>query len=346
MKPPALPPSDREAMLRRAIIRAMPDYYSWPESERERYRLNLPKRQDFLIRQALLGSLFGIGVNTEAELDAVLKGFDDEHYLLLNSTLLQFQGIGENNFYLNECLADGVSLLDFETLGDYARDDHEFQQQARKKEDPAYEIRPYQGDLHPCWARLNIDGEFHYATLVSLARHLLDTLDETGSEQIESLIPHRYVEGKNHGKREPGGTVWDLRVEASGMESQLEELRHRYYEYLRAAHERLLDQFDEQATQRIYIQRETQGLEPHIRFIFSDKSALDVVRFRHFFSDCRRIAGDITELAAVIEQEKQAAVEFLQTQYRDIQQNFDPSVVPLRKKRKIVLADGALDDLS
>lgn len=346
MKPPALPSSDREAILRRAIIRAIPDYYSWPEIERERIRLNLSKRQDFLIRQALLGSLFGIGVNTEAELDAVLKGFDDEEYLLLNSTLLPFQGIGKNNFYLNEWLADGVSLLDFATLGDYARDDHEFQEQARKKEDPAYEIRPYQGDFHPYWARLNIDGEFHYATLLSLARRLLDTLDETGSEQIESLIPHRYVEGKNHGKRERGGTVWDFQVDAGGMEPQLEALRDRYYEYLRAAHERLLDQFDEQATQRIYIQRERQGAESHMRFIFSDKSALDAVRFRHYFSDCQRITGDITELAAVIEQEKQAAVEFLQAQYRDIQQNFDPTVVPLRKKKKIVLADGALDDLS
>jgi hypothetical protein len=346
MKPRTLPSSDREATLRRAIIRAIPDYYSWPDSERERYRLNLPKRQDFLIRQALLGSLFGIGVNTEAELNAALKGFDDERYLLLNSTLLPFQGIGENDFHLNEWLADGVSLLDFETLGDYARDDHEFQEQARNKEDPAYEIRPYRGDLHPCWARLSIDGEFHYATLLSLARQLLDTLDETGAEQIESLIPHRYVEGKNHGKREPGGTVWDLRVDAGGMELQLETLRDFYYEYLRAAHERLLDRFDEQATQRVYIQRETQGLEAHIRFIFSDKSALDAVRFRQFFSDCRRITGDLTELGAVIEQEKQAAVEFLQAQYRDIQQNFDPTVVPLRKKRKIVLADGALDDLS
>ncbi len=346
MKPPALPSRDREAILRRAIIRAMPDYYSWPESERERYRLNLPKEQDLLIRRALLSSLFGIEVSTEAEMDAVMKGFDDEHYLLLNSTLLPFQGIGENDFFLNEWLADGVSLLDFETLGDYARDDHEFQEQARKKEDPAYEIRPYRGDLHPCWARLNIDREFHYATLVSLARHLLDTLDETGSEQIESLIPHRYVEGKNHGKREPGGTVWDLRVDASGMELQLEELRHRYYEYLRACHERLLDRFDEEAMQRVYIQREMQGLEAHIRFIFSDKSVLDAVRFRHFFSDCQRISGDIAGLAVVIEQEKQGAVEFLQAQYRDIQQNFDPSVVSLRKKRKIVLADGALDDLS
>ncbi|MGB5466445.1 MAG: hypothetical protein WBM84_10220 [Sedimenticolaceae bacterium] len=202
MKFPALPSSDREAILRRAIIRAIPAYYAWPETEQERYRLSVPKEQDFLVRQALLSSLFGIEVDTEEGLNEVLKGFDDEQYLLLNSTLLPFQGIGENDFFLNEWLANGVTLLDFETLGDYARDDHEFQQQTRKEEDPGYDIRSYQGDLHPCWARLNIDGEFHYATLVSLARHLSDTLDETGSAQIETLIPHRYVEGKNHGKRE------------------------------------------------------------------------------------------------------------------------------------------------
>jgi hypothetical protein len=346
MKSSSLTTSDRETTLRRAIIRAIPEYYAWPETEQDRYRLSVPKEQDFLIRQAVLRSLFGSEVDTEEGLNEVLKGFDDEQYLLLNSTLLPFQGIGENDFFLNEWLADGVTLLDFETLGDYVRDDHQFQEQARNEEDPGYDIRPYQGDLHPCWARLNIDGEFHYATLVSLARHLSDTLDETGSAQIETLIPHRYVEGKNHGKREQGGTVWDFRVDAGGMEPQLEELRHRYYEYLRQCHVRLLERFDEEAKQRVYIECTTRGLEPHIEFVFSDKGALDAVRFRHFFSDCRGIAGDLAEFVQVTEQEQQAATEFLQAQYRDIQQNFDPSVVPLRKKRKIVLTNGALDGLS
>ncbi len=346
MKSPTSTISDREATLRRAIIRAIPEYYAWPETEQERYRLSVPKEQDFLIRQALLSSLFGIDVDTEEGLSEVLKGFDDEQYLLLNSTLLPFQGIGENDFFLNEWLADGITLLGFETLGDYAREDHEFQEQARKAEDPGYDIRPFQGDLHPCWARLNIDGEFQYATLVSLARHLSDTLDETGAEQIKTLIPHEYVEGKDHGKREQGGTVWDFRVDAGGMELHLEELRHRYYEYLRARHACLLDRFEEEATQRVYIQRERRGLEAHIEFVFSDRSALDAVRFRHFFSDCQRIVGDCAELAVVTEQEQQAAAEFLQAQYRDIQKNFDPSVVPLHKKRKIVLTDGALEDLS
>jgi len=64
-------------------------------------------------------------------------------------------------------------------------------------------------------------------------------------------------------------------------------------------------------------------------------SALDAVRFRHFFSDCQRIAGDFAELALVTAREQHAAVGFLQAQYRDIQQNFDPSVAPFRKKEKL-----------
>jgi hypothetical protein len=346
MKSLTMPTSDQEAILRRAIIRAIPEYFVWSETEQERYRLRVPKEQDFLIRQALLRSLFGIEVGTEEGMNEVLNGFNDEQYLLLNSTLLPFQGIGEDDFFLNEWLADAVTLLDFETLGDFARYDHEFQEQARRAEDPAYDIRPYQGDLHPCWARLTDNGEFHYATLVSIARHFSDALDETGVEQIETLIPHKYVEGKNHGKRVQGGMLWDYRVDAGGMEPQLDELRHRYYQYLRDCHARLLDRFDEDAIQRVYIRSKKQGVEPHIEFVFSDKSALDAVRFRRFFSDCRRISGDVTELEVVIEQEQEAAVEYLQAQYSDIQQNFDPSVVPLRKKRRIVLADSALDGLS
>jgi hypothetical protein len=137
-----MPTSDQQAILRRAIIRAIPGYYLWPETEQERYRLSVPKEQYFLIRQAVLRSLFGIEVDTEEGMNETLNGLNDGQYLLLNSTLLPFQGIGEDDFFLNEWLADGVTLLDFETLGDFARYDHEFQEQARRAEDPTYEIRP------------------------------------------------------------------------------------------------------------------------------------------------------------------------------------------------------------
>ncbi len=110
---PTMPTSDQQAILRRAIIRAIPGYYLWPETEQERYRLRVPQEQDFLIRQAVLRSLFGIEVDTEEGMNEALNGFNDEQYLLLNSTLLPFQGIGEDDFFLNEWLADAVTLLDF-----------------------------------------------------------------------------------------------------------------------------------------------------------------------------------------------------------------------------------------
>ena len=81
MKFPTMPTSDQEAILRRAIIRAIPRYYLWPAPEQERYRLSIPKEQDFLIRQAVLRALFGIEVDTEEGMNEALNGFNDEQYL-------------------------------------------------------------------------------------------------------------------------------------------------------------------------------------------------------------------------------------------------------------------------
>ena len=62
-------------------------------------------------------------------------------YLLLNSTLLPLRGIGEGDFFLNEVLPTDVTLLDFDTVGDYARGNYRFQEHARKQENSDYKIR-------------------------------------------------------------------------------------------------------------------------------------------------------------------------------------------------------------
>ncbi len=98
---------------------------SWPESRREQIRLQRNQGDDFRIRRAVVKSLFNCEVRSENELDALLGSFDDAQYLLLNSMMLPLQGIGADSFFLNESLPEGKTLLDFETLGDYARDDHE-----------------------------------------------------------------------------------------------------------------------------------------------------------------------------------------------------------------------------
>ncbi len=337
--------TDKDAILRRAIIRVWPDYFSWPESRREQIRLQRSREDDFRIRQAVVKSLFNCEVQLENELDALLDSFDDAQYLLLNSTMLPLQGIGADSFFLNESLPEGKTLLDFETLGDYARDDHQFQEQARRQDDPGYVIRPYRGDLHHSWARLSIDGAFHYADFSSQAGYLVDVLDELGFDRIQSLIPHEYVDGANHGKRKGKGFIYDKRLDAQGLERQLEELQHRYYAYMNKRHEDLLDLFDKTARKRVYLHNRSRADDPHMDFVFSDKTALDAVRFRHFMSDCRLLAGDNRELETQLDHVRRAALVFLEESHRDIMEHFDPTVVTLRKKRKIILADNKLKDL-
>jgi len=333
------------AALRQAVIRVKPDYFALSVTERESYRLQLNAEDEFRIRQTVLNALFGIAVNTTEELDAILDTFDDSQYLLLNKTLLPLQGIGENNFVLNEYLSEDVTLLDFNTVGDYARDDHRFQEQARKQEDPDYKIRPYRGDIHCCWARLMIDGTFHYANISSLAGCLIDVLDELGFERIDELIPSQYIDGPDHGKREDTGYVYDKRLDADGLEGQLQALRDRYYAYMRKSYEALLDRCNTSPATCVYMRDRTRDNEPHMDFVFSDTTALDAVRFRHFIIDCRCIAGDPAEVDHLIEQEKHLALDFLASTYKDIMNHFDPTVVKLRRKRKIILANEKLKDL-
>ena len=333
------------AVLRQAVIRVKPDYFALSETEREYYRLHTDTEDDFRIRQVVLNELFGLAINTAEELDAMLDTFDDSQYLLLNSTLLPFQGIGEDNFFLNEHLQTDVTLLDFNTVGDYAQDDHRFQEESRAQADPEYKIRPYRGDIHRCWARLTIDGTFHYADISSLAGYLTDVLDETGFDRIDELIPCHYVDGPDHGKRDDHGFVYDKQLDANGLEGQLQALRDRYYTYMQERSETLLDQFNTSHTTCVYMRGRTRDNEPHMDFVFSDEAALDAVRFRHFVSDCRHITGDPAEVNNLIEQDKSLALDFLASAYTDIMDNFDPTVVKLRRKRKIILANETLKDL-
>jgi len=76
----------------------------------------------------------------------------------INAWLQPLKGIGEDVFALNEHFAEDGSILDFETLFDYDRDDHAFQQDAKQRDLKGYQPEPYTGALHGTWARVLVDG--------------------------------------------------------------------------------------------------------------------------------------------------------------------------------------------
>lgn len=326
-------------------MRVNQDYFGWSLEEQERYRVSMPDQDSFRLRQELVKALFGLHAKTDEDLSAISDQFGDEEHLVFNRALLPAAGVGEDSFFLNEYLGEGKTLLDFDTLYEYDYDDHCFQEQARKDEAPEYVMKPYRGALYHRWARLFIDGAFHYASLCMAAGYVYSNLDEFGQKKVSTLIPHRYVNAKDHGKREGKGTIFSQRIDADGKEAQAEELQRRFWDYLSQRYDALRTEYDGQARKAVYMEDNSRPHDPHMNFIFSDKTALQAVRFRQFMRDCRPLVADRAELDAVISREHQAVDAYLDAACQDIFANFDPKVAPFRKKNKIIIADGALNEL-
>ncbi len=325
------------AILRRAVMRAQPAFYSWSEDEQLAYRMSMPDEACFILERSVFYDLYGVDCKTEEALREAWNDVPIDELDAINETLLPWKGIGEDCFYLNEFVAD-EDRLRFATVDEYVRNDHAFQESARQESDSKHVIKPYRGNLQGTWARLYVDGRLRYATLTSLAGHLFDHVSSVGHDLLESLIPHRYVRGPNDGKREGSGFVWDMRRDADGLEPQLDELSTRLYRYEAERWFELLEEFDRQAKCCVYVKdvRFETG-EEQTRFIFSDKTAMVKTRFQCFLRNIRRLEHDASELAPLEQRETDLLSEFLNAQYEDIQQNFNPKIAKLKKRRKILV---------
>lgn len=333
--------------LRKAIIKFVPDYFSWDKKRQEQYRVATPEEDAFKIMQFLLKELFDISVSNDDKLEEAWRVMNEVQCSKLNAALLPIKGIGEDFFYLNESFCSQKNLLSFETLYDYDFDDYKFQVSSRKKEQKDYEEKPYRGSLYLTWARLMIDGSFSYGVLSMVAGYLYCQLDEYGNDYIEKLIPYEFTRGKKHGKAEGPGYLFDLKIDANGLESQLDELKYRFWIHLTEVHERLMDEFDKKSMQRVLILNQSQVGNPNHHFLFTDKEILKRIHFKTFVSCCRTAEEtDQFLLSRKLEEEKQLLAKYLDKQYRDIMENFDPKIVRFRKKYKVIFhRDSGLEEL-
>lgn len=338
---------DRQKLLvaaRKALIAADVHYFAWTPEQKERFRVTMGEDARRRIQRVLLDDLLDIKCRSD-EIDDVWNDMPLTNLNLLNWARLLTTGIGEDYIYLNESMAEGKTLLDFPTLYDFDYADYLYQEEARKRDFPDYKGIEYYAYQHPSWVRLLIQERFYYATFTSLATYALDEIESAGNEIIRQLIPHEYVDGKNHGKQEKGGFLWDVEINAEGQEDQLDELRSRWYGYQQ---ERWLA-LSESNTQRlpaVYVHDKDWDGDPHRFFVFTNEKTLKQIRWRHFLSDCESLVAENAEVEKLLAEEIDRANAWLVENHRNIQENFDPTVVKLRKKHKIIMTERVLDDLS
>ncbi len=332
-----------KAAARKALIVADNSYYSWPLEQQEKFRATMNEAAQNKVESILLNSLLDFKSTPEnaGEIwsELPLSKLDN-----LNWAKLLVTGIGDDYILLNESMAENVSLLDFNSLYDYDYDDHLFQEQANKKEFKSYVARDYYAFRFSRWVRLIINDQFYYANLYSLAGYLTDEMEDKSRDLIEKLIPHEYIEGKENGKQVKGGFRWDMQVDAAGKEKQLDELKSRWYRYTQQRWLELSKEFT-RASPAVFIEDINRKGELNRNYIFNNEAALKQIRWKHFLADCKTLTTELSHVTERAELEVARAEDFLKKEHEDIMKNFDPKVVKLKKKMKIVLAPGALDDL-
>ncbi len=337
---------DRKEILaaaRKALIAANAQYYALTAQEQERFRATVGREARQKIQCVLLDSLLDIKCSTE-EVDAIWDDIPLAELNRLNWASLLTTGIGEDYIYLNEGMGKGKTLLDFPTLYDYDYADYLFQEKANNRDFPDYKGADYYAYKHQSWVRLLIQERFYYASFLSLATHVLGEIDSVGNETIRQLIPHDYVNGENHGKKEDGGFLWDMKIDAAGQEAQLDELKSRWYSYQQ---ERwfALSEKNNHLSPAVYIHDKDWGDDFQRRFIFTNEATLKQIRWRYFLSDCEPMMAEYSVVEKLLAEEIDRANNWLVENHQDIKNNFDPTVIKLRKKRKIIMSASALEDL-
>lgn len=326
----------------KALIAANSRYHSWTPEKQEKFRATMSNAALNRVDIVLLKEIFGIQCAVKNG-DEIRNNLPSSKLNKLNWAKLFIQGVGDDMVYLNEYMGDNT-LLDFNTLHDYDYDNYLFQEEANKERFTNYSGEKYYPISFPLWARLIIHNQFYYATLYSLASYLIEKLEIKSNEIIQSLIPHEYVDGENHEKEEIGGFLCDIKIDAGGLERQLDELKHRWYQY---SNERWLELSKKFVKSKpvVYMEDENKKHELNRNFIFNNEEALKRTRWKHFVNDCETIQGDFSVVAKLEKRELVSAEKWLRNEYKDIMKNFDPKVVRLKRKMKVVVMPGAFDGL-
>lgn len=334
---------DITSAARKALIAANPDYYSFSNEQQECFRESMNEISRKKVKRILLKDL----LNKKCSMENIDEAWDNVPFsklLILNWASLLTKGIGEDFIYLNEIMAGDTSLLNFNTLYDLDHDDYLYQEKSRKESSPQYKGVEYYAYKFPPWIRLLINNQFYYATISSVATQLIDDIETIGDDYIDQLIPHTYSEGKDNGKSDSAGVIWDMVVNAEGQEAQLDELKSRWYNYKEERWFKLSKMYKTQPP-AAYSRDIHLDDDPNKLFLFNNEFALKNIRWKCFLSDMKPMLANYSDLDKQLEQEIGRCKNFIYENHQDIQKNFDPKVVKLRKKRKIIVMPEAMSDL-
>jgi hypothetical protein len=222
-----------------------------------------------------------------------------EQHDLFNAYTTAIIGIGENSFLYNEYQAEDFDLRIYPTLYDYDFQEFHFQQNAFKENTEGdFKDKPYRLHINNNWVRMiDTKGCFYYSNQTSLSKFVISKLVDHAEERMHQLIPYSFVKGPNHDKKTKRGFVWDLNVDAKGLEKQLEELEARYRKHLNEVSDEMNETFHEDAECAVYFKKSTEDdVEPKWDVIIKNSNTAKNIYFQTYLKDCEKFLKPYEEL--------------------------------------------------
>lgn len=334
-------------ILRRAILRAQPDFFSWDEAARERFGLDLPDEAEFAIEREVLKSAFGRDFPTSDALRAHVRELDEPELSRFNEILLPLRGVGPNAVWLNEFTRDGSPFDRFATLRDYDESafDYQVEAHAKEAEPPVRYTGPYRGHLYHVSAWALIERRIAYLTYIGAWHWLEDALIETSSAILKELVPHGH-------KRDfldaltpvTGGYLLDREIDAGGKEGLLDELQHRGYARTLALFEETRLRLDGEAAGCCMKLRNDDWGAPSLTYVLTDKTAAGRIRMRNMVEDAEALPDGTAYLQSLRSELADRLSAGLLEDFEALK-DVPESDMPVRK-RAVVISARALDDIS
>jgi hypothetical protein len=276
------------------------------------------ERKQAIIRLRVAREVFGRSFQDSRQLATFLDKGDyaetSRKKCRLSQEMLPFDGIGEDSFFLNEYFGDGGPYLSgFNTLMDWDRHSHDFQEschaeEGRRPEGPL----PYEGRLLWDWARWLDCGRLVYGNLSVAGSALEAAIEEHAADLARSRYRTDFVKGPDHGTRTEGGHYkWDI-VETPEDVAELRFASDCIGRFAAIAMMKLSLK-DALASSGVWvsrIRREEDG-EINENVVFSGPEAMARARFRNWLGDLDALADGTAVYAAIEEKAREDATRVM-----------------------------------
>jgi len=338
-------------IARKIVISRWPEVYHMNQEEFNNWVLSLSPEDENWIERKIVNVIFKKNFTTMEQVDDYIEDMDLADKGVLNKEKLYYSGVGKDFFTFNEQDNKGL-LLNNKTLYDYDRSEFLRREEVISEHSPDYPKKNYEYlNLFHDWCRLCVNNRLVYGSLDSLSAYVYSALEDFLDNEVDKIYPHKLVYGKEHGKPEGDGFLWDMVTDANGKERHLEELSQKIYNefFYKEFSDQITKHCESLALDTVFVKRgkDEDGVSDFFCFVFTDREVVKRIRLEHFYEDVLKNESknwDVVE--KVIRDLEVQLLKKLTECYEEVEKTVQDNVIPMRqKKRNKIIVSGSLLDV-